>query len=906
MPASPPRSQPAGAGQAAEDILDAFDAAWQTGVPPRLDEFLARARGAARRPLLDELVKVDLEYRWRVAIPDNDAIGSHPRLEAYLRRFPELGPAERLSVPLIAEEYRVRHWWGDRPERQEYNQRFPRHGVPLAEALRRIDLQLEEESVRRRKGTLPSLSWSDETPLVAPAVPMQSVSVSSMVETIARQQLLNPSQHGELTRTLCKRFTDPMALARELLERNWLTAYQVNHLLQGREGDLVLGPYTLLERLGEGGTGWVFKARHQHLQRLVAVKLLRHELLTDPEVLARFYQEIQIVSQLAHPNVVHAYDAGPIGGNHVLVMEYAEGVDLARLVRRRGPLPVAQACDYVRQAALGLQHIHERGQIHRDVKPSNLLVSAAAVKVLDLGLAKLGKVVDDGRARTRLPGGSSARLTPDGAIVVGTPDYLAPEQASDFKQADSRADIYSLGCTLYCLLVGRPPFPGGTLGQKLIRHQLDKPPDVRDLRPEVPEQVAAVLRRMLAKQPGQRYASMAQVVAALGVEPAKSAPLLKTKRQARRGWLALGGLAVVLVAGLSVWALSGRRETPSVGKPVATAPETPAIPLLFSSGVGADGAALPPGAVDAHWTLTAPGTPLAQNVHVSLNAAPVGGPWLANTGAARWLSWRPESAVSVPAASYIFKTTFDLTGFDPASVRLSARVAADNGISDIKLNGQRLKLSARGFDTMTRLPIPGRFAAGVNTLEFVVENDRVSPMGLRVELEGSGMLLPGGGSPRLNNPGFETPSLGAGPLSYAYAANAGWTFGGAPGNGSGITANANAFTAENPPAPEGLQAAFLQGVGSFGQMAYFPAGTYRVAFKCAQRGNHNVGGQDFQVLIDGKAIELFFPDGTAFKDYATKPFPVAAGWHTVQFRGMNTRGKDNSVFIDAVRIDQVR
>src|SRR5262249_28729803 len=154
-----------------------------------------------------------------------------------------------------------------------------------------------------------------------------------------------------------------------LIERGWLTAFQVNLLFQGRAADLMLGHYVVLERLGEGGTGQVFKARHQKLGRTVAVKVIRPELLTDPEVVARFYREVQVLSQMSHPNVVHAYDAGPIDATHFLAMEYVEGVDLDRRVKEQGPLPLALACDYIRQAALGLQHAHEKGLVHRDIKP---------------------------------------------------------------------------------------------------------------------------------------------------------------------------------------------------------------------------------------------------------------------------------------------------------------------------------------------------------------------------------------------------------------------------------------------------------------------------------------------------------------------------------------------------------
>src|SRR5262249_28511053 len=186
-------------------------------------------------------------------------------------------------------------------------------------------------------------------------------------------------------------FGDVVSWAKELLSRNWLTAYQLNQLLQGHGGDLVLGPYVLLERLGEGGAGQVFKARHQKLLRVVALKLIREELLTDAEVVARFYREIQVLSQLDHPNIIHAYDAGPAGATHFLAMEFVEGTDLGKLVKRGGPLPIQQACEYVRQAAGGLQHAHERGLVHRDIKPHNLIMSLrdGLIKVADLGLARL-------------------------------------------------------------------------------------------------------------------------------------------------------------------------------------------------------------------------------------------------------------------------------------------------------------------------------------------------------------------------------------------------------------------------------------------------------------------------------------------------------------------------------------
>jgi serine/threonine protein kinase len=197
-------------------------------------------------------------------------------------------------------------------------------------------------------------------------------------------------------------------------------------------------------------------------------------------------------------------------------MEFVEGTDLGRMVKQTGPLSAAQACEYVRQAALGLQHAHERGLVHRDVKPHNLILSIrdGLIKVADLGLARLHRAVNE--EATALGGAmSTGTLTPENAVMMGTADYLAPEQAVDFHTADIRADIYGLGCTFHYLLTGQPPFPGGTLAQKVARHLQAEPPEIQQLRPDLPARVAGVLRRMMAKRPEDRYATPAEVAAAL-------------------------------------------------------------------------------------------------------------------------------------------------------------------------------------------------------------------------------------------------------------------------------------------------------------------------------------------------------------------------------------------------------
>ncbi len=321
-----------------------------------------------------------------------------------------------------------------------------------------------------------------------------------------------------MTRQPAGTFRDPRTLAGELVRRGWLTPYQVNQLFQGRAAQLVLGPFLLLERLGEGGMGQVFKARHRKLGRLVALKVIRKERLSHPDAVRRFRREIQAAAQLSHPNIVLALDADEHEGTHFFAMEYVQGTDLAKHVKQVGPLPVAQAWEYVRQTALGLQHAFERGLVHRDIKPHNLLLmpQTGTVKVLDMGLARL---------RSESPDEASCTALTAEGTMMGTPDYVAPEQAMDARSADIRADLYSLGCTFYFLLTGRVPFPGGSLMEKLFRHQNEQPRPVRDYRPDVPPPVAAVVHRLLAKRPADRFQTPAELIAALAAALVPSAPV---------------------------------------------------------------------------------------------------------------------------------------------------------------------------------------------------------------------------------------------------------------------------------------------------------------------------------------------------------------------------------------------
>jgi tRNA A-37 threonylcarbamoyl transferase component Bud32 len=331
--------------------------------------------------------------------------------------------------------------------------------------------------------------------------------LDGLVAALRDSGLLDEEQQRQVP-ALAVRFPDPPALARQLEHLGWLTSYQAEELLAGRGDELVLGQYVILSLLGQGGMGKVLKARHRLMKRVVALKVIRSTLLADPRAVQRFRREIAAVSQLDHPNIVSAFDANQIGNTHFLVMEFVEGTDLARLVKEHGPLPVGLACNCIRQAALGLQHAHEQRMVHRDIKPANLLLSRSAapglpavVKILDMGLARLHAEEGDG-------------LTHTGAIM-GTPDYIAPEQASDSHQVDIRADLYSLGCTFYYLLTGEPPFPGGTAMEKLFKHQYVSPRPVEVRRPELPSALTAIVGRLLAKRAEERFQTPAELAEAL-------------------------------------------------------------------------------------------------------------------------------------------------------------------------------------------------------------------------------------------------------------------------------------------------------------------------------------------------------------------------------------------------------
>ena len=332
---------------------------------------------------------------------------------------------------------------------------------------------------------------------------MEAVPLDQFVQLLSKSELL-PSEKMKEVEEAAAKAKNSEHLARSLMRQGLLTPWQAGQLLIGRS-NFMMGKYRRIDLLGKGGMGSVFLAEHVTMNRRVALKILPKGMENNPVAMERFMAEARAIATVDHPNIVQAYSVDNEAGQYYMVMEYVEGRDLERIVTEGGPLDYARAAEYIRQAAEGLAHAHSRGMIHCDIKPSNLLVnSQGVVKILDLGLARLADEEQSDEAAKA------------NQHVLGTVDYMAPEQGLNAKSFDHRADIYSLGCTLYFLLTGHPPFPEGTLAQRIVKHQTQSAASIIEKRPDAPPQLVRICRKMMAKAPKDRYQSADDVVQALG------------------------------------------------------------------------------------------------------------------------------------------------------------------------------------------------------------------------------------------------------------------------------------------------------------------------------------------------------------------------------------------------------
>jgi serine/threonine protein kinase len=473
-----------------EQIVRRFEDAWRQSQRPAIADYLP-AGTDERRAVLLELVHVELELRLKE--------GEEARVESYLDQYAELRGDPIIVFELIAAEYKQRCRCATPPELAEYLQRFPEHVERLHRWI------AGEKATDSAPGSIPS-TVPPEPAVTPPSEPTLRLTRASNEAARASPGVGN-----------CGPDMD-------------------RRLSEGRTDWPVIAGYEILSQLGAGGMGIVYKARELELDRIVALKVIRRDLLASAEAIERFRREAMKTAQLLHPHIVIVYAAGRSGDTHFYAMEYVEGIDLKHLVEQLGRLEVWRACEYIRQTALGLQHAHERGMVHRDIKPANLIVTLPAleaaplaggtppapaepcpsrgsiIKILDLGLARWHRSGD--------PNSESTLTNPGG--MMGTLDFIAPEQAEDARRADIRADVYGLGCTLYYLLSGQVPYPGGTWIEKVNRHRCDRPQPLIELRPDLPPGVEPVVARMMANRREDRYQTPAEVAAA--VEPFRDRP----------------------------------------------------------------------------------------------------------------------------------------------------------------------------------------------------------------------------------------------------------------------------------------------------------------------------------------------------------------------------------------------
>ena len=458
-----------------DQTCDDFESAWKAGERPFVDDVLGDFPTDAQAAVLNELLPIEIAWRQKS--------GETPSVDSYLFRFPELDQARLAGLIESAAM--------TGPDEQRTQT------ISGSELLG--DLDSEVFTVGGSELSFDSLS-------VESAELLRDLDSLGIVD--ARVVLKSLSDAGDSLNDL-----PPEDVTSLLGQKELLTRWQIERLGKGEPGQLVLGDYVLLDPLGKGGMGIVYRARHRRMDRLVALKTLTDRATESDDSVQRFQREVRAAARLSHPNIVAAYDAGEHDDTHYLVMELVDGIDLAKLVRQSGPLNASRAVDYVRQAATGFAYAHTQGIIHRDIKPQNLLVDRSQhVRILDMGLARLNPI--NAAADPAASSGAQTELTQSG-VIMGTVDFMSPEQATNTRNANEQSDIYSLGCTLYFLMTGRAMFDGETCMERLLAHHQDSRPSLVTTVSKIPAALDEVFARMTARQPSDRYESMEEVAEAL-------------------------------------------------------------------------------------------------------------------------------------------------------------------------------------------------------------------------------------------------------------------------------------------------------------------------------------------------------------------------------------------------------
>lgn len=463
-----------------DQACDDFESAWKDGSRPFVDDVLSDFPENARTVLLEELLPIEIAWRHRS--------GETPTADSYLFRFPNLDP-DVLNSLLKSDATTD----ADDEGTQAISGVIPGIETPA---------DFDSEFISTGNG---ELSFDDLS--VEAAELVREFDTLGVLD--ARVVLATLGASGQPLDQLAA--PDVITL---LSEQQLLSQWQRDKLASGNPESLVLGDYVLIDPLGKGGMGVVYRARHRRMDRLVALKTLTDQATESDDSVQRFQREVRAAARLSHPNIVAAYDAGEHNDTHYLVMELVDGIDLSRLVRQSGPLNAATAIDYIRQAAAGFAYAHSRGIIHRDIKPQNLLVDREQhVRILDMGLARLNPANAASEPASTSSAGQT-ELTQSG-VIMGTVDFMSPEQATNTRNANERSDIYSLGCTLYFLLTGRAMFDGETCMERLLAHHQESRPSLITTVSKIPPALEEVFTCMTARQPADRYESMDDVVEAL-------------------------------------------------------------------------------------------------------------------------------------------------------------------------------------------------------------------------------------------------------------------------------------------------------------------------------------------------------------------------------------------------------